>query len=136
MVARPRLPEGGRASGSDELVASIRPVDSIADGGFLPPLPRRRSTRAGIATRPARSHGNRSPAATLGALHLLGLRTAEPLSPGDRSMGAGDDCRKRIAQLVEDVDRLIDSGRFEEALATLAKVCELKRAIRVAAWTM
>ena len=37
---------------------------------------------------------------------------------------------KRIARLVEDVDRLIDSGRFEEALATLAKVCELKRAIR------
>jgi CHAT domain-containing protein/tetratricopeptide (TPR) repeat protein len=37
---------------------------------------------------------------------------------------------KRIARLVEDVDRLIGDGRFEEALATLAEVCELKRGIR------
>jgi tetratricopeptide (TPR) repeat protein len=37
---------------------------------------------------------------------------------------------KRIAQLIEDVDRLINDGHFEEALATLAEVCELKRGIR------
>jgi CHAT domain-containing protein/tetratricopeptide (TPR) repeat protein len=35
----------------------------------------------------------------------------------------------RIERLIEDVDRLINDDRFDEALATLDQVCELKRGI-------